>query len=735
MAFPSTLYKAASTLVVSCLLLTGTAQVPVSSFSVTPENLINEEFCSQITLENTGNAGYQPYIRLFLPPQITASSLEVQMLGNPVTDVVTVGTFSGSTLDDPNLQEEDPNNLVSGPAGYVWLNVNLPVGSLIEGAITLDVSLCATLNGPGVTADVPLTLETQVVYRFGDTPTGANGSIAGTLMSGQVTPKLYTFGYIVDMGTVVTGGCNYLSYDLIVDIAQQKVVNGLVINAPLPASIKYYDIYGITPGCIITQEPAIGGTGTINVQCNNVVGSDQEEDVKVSFLATVADILNDNSCSEIQVSSAATVVSNQQPTPLSSATGISAMHATFLPVSPSSDVIPGNTVSLGFDLAVSEFVAGLNELTFTCILPDGLSYQNPAWLNGTPINATITANVDGTTELFFDLVAANGGDFAPCDMRTLAFEALILEQYAGGGTVAAGDPLVTLGTVTYDVAGGVDGCTVPYTMGYSVDAPSVLKEIVTAPANGQNYVPGELITYRLTAEIPSGDVNNLVFEDLFPIPVHDVSTLNLTFGTDIDWSPLDNVGITPASISIDATKNKLVVDWGTVSFPTSLSSRIVSIDITIAIASAPFADGLMHTNFGRFSFENSIAESSSDLSLTSIGIGAPLLLFTKGVLTTDQPDAAYSPVMVPINANASNLDAWDWVTYRLTLNNIGDAPAYDVIVNDFPPTPQLGNCQVLSVKNGENTNVPYSGNLFGAGLVVSSVAKYNPSNQTDQVYV
>lgn len=711
------------------------AQTLDATLSVPAENLINEKFCVQMTLSNSGATGYQPYIRLFLPPQVSASTLEVDLLSQPVDNIAVVGVFSNGVLDDPNLLEDDANNLVSGINGYTYLNINLPVGSLINGGVDLLVTMCADLSGTGVVADQPLTISAQPVYRYGDTPIGTNGSMVGDVLSGTITPKLYYLSYSVDLTSIVAGECNYLNYDIVVDVANLKVVNGMMINAPVPSTLRYWDILSVTPGCIVTQEPALGSFGTIAVQCNNVVGADVPQDVKVSFLATVADVLDDHECGNVLVTSAATVTSNQQPTTLTALTGASGFHATFKPVAPSSEVMPGNTVVIGFDYSVSSFIDGINQLQFEAQLPDGLQFLNAAFLNGSPIIPIVTTNPDGTTDLEFDLWSANGADFGPCEVGTLAFEVLILETYTGGGIVAAGDQLTTSGQITYDIINGATGCTEPFSMVYGLDPLVVIKEIVTAPENGSIYVPGEMITYRLTAEIPTGDANNVIFEDLFPIPVHDVTDLDLTFGNDIVLAPNDNAGLVPQNISIDVAKNKLIIDWGDVTTTGGMDLLTIAVDITIPVSSEPFADGLTHTNFGRFVYDNSSAETATSLSLTSIEIGAPLLVFTKGVLTTDQPNATYSPIMVPINANASRIDAWDWVTWRLTLANIGDAPAYDVIVNDFPPTPQLGSCSVLSVKNGMNVAVPYTGNLFGAGLVVSSIPKNNLSNLSDQVYI
>lgn len=94
-----------------------------------------------MTIVNQGPTGYQPYLRLWIPAEMDASSLEVDLLGEAVTAVSTVGVFSGGELNDPLLPEDDPNDAVSGPAGYTLVRVSLPVGSLIDGGPGLEVNL------------------------------------------------------------------------------------------------------------------------------------------------------------------------------------------------------------------------------------------------------------------------------------------------------------------------------------------------------------------------------------------------------------------------------------------------------------------------------------------------------------------------------------------------------------------------------------------------------------------
>lgn len=711
------------------------AQSIQASLDVPAENLINEEFCFDVTATNTGPTGYQPYLRVWLPPEVPSNTLSVEFLGQPVASINIAGVFAGAPLSDPNLVTDDPNDLVSGTTGYKLVIVNLPIGSMIDGGVDAEVELCADLSGPGVQVGVPVQIEVQPIYRFGDTATGENGSIAGVASQGAVTPTLYSMSHRVNISEAVAGSCMQLQYDVTVDIAEQEQVTGLVITDPIPAGIEYVGILAVTPGCVVLQQPIVGSSGNLVVQCNNALGTASSTDVQVSYFASMGNVLDVMNCDSLQFINEAQVSSNEVP-PISASSNAKAYHITFKPQLPSTDIAPGETLSIGFEYTSAEYIEGIDAMEFRLVLPDGLQYANTATFNGSNISAsTVTPLGAGETELVFDLHAANGGDFAPCEVGNFFVYADILETYSNGEFLTANDELRSEGFVTYSLINGATDCARPYTASYRLPAAMVTKETISAPANGYGYVPGEMVTYRLTMEIPSGDARNVVFEDLFPIPIHDVTDLSLTFGDDIVHSPLDNVAQSPVSMTIDASKNTLFIDWGSISGPSSGIPIVISADISIAISSEPFADGLVHTNFARFYSSNTLLESSVDIDLTTLSVGAPELIMSKGIASTDQPDAVLSPINVPINANASGIDAWDYLTFMITLTNTGEAPAYDIIVNDFPPFPELGNCTVLSVENGDGDPLTYSGSLFTTGLVIDELQDQVAGSQQHKGYI
>lgn len=699
------------------------------------ENLINEEVCFSATLLNTGEVGYQPYLRVFLPSDFTAATFSAKFMGQPLTTIVNAGTFSGGTLNDGNLPVSDPNRVVTGLSGQTMLLVNLPVGALVADGIQLNVSFCAVLSGASATVGTPAEVTITPVFRYGDTPTGDNGSMLGMPVSSSVTPTLYRTAIVADPSDLVGGPCVGTQVDLIVDVATQRLVTGLQIQAQMPANFHYVALLTSTPGCVVQQQPTVGNGGTFAMLCNNVMGTNSTADVIASFMVYPADGLPITSCDSLVIETPMTVVSNQVPL-ITKVQRTKAYHMTFEPMAPTEDPLPGSTVSLGMQFGVSAYVPGVEALVLDLLLPDGLTYAGNGLLNGTPVNPTqITATGNGSTQLIFDLHELQGFDFSPCTGGLLTFDANIESVYNDGALVSAGDQLLAEGQVSYTLTGNAAPCVRPFAVGYSIPAATTAKEVISTPANGTNYVPGELVTYRLTMTVDAGNASNVVMEDFFPIPIHDVTDLSLVFGEDIVLASTDNSGGSPVSITVDADRNRLVLDWGDLSSPAPGVPLILAVEISLPVVAEPFAPGLQHTNFARFTSTNAANSNSSSVTHTTIQVGAPKLVMSKGVLTSDQPAATYSPVQIPVTANVNHIDAYDWVTFRTTLTNEGDAPAYDVILTYFPPVNRLNNCELLSVKNAVGTAMSYTGNLFTTGVVIEEIPKFQVGNTTNRAQV
>lgn len=703
-------------------------QTPTTDFAGPADVLIQEVACVSLTIWNEGDPGYQPYVRLFVPPEVPINSVAVRFMGDDLNTIVNAGVFSGGTLGDPNLADELPQNDVSGPDGYTFLVINLPVGSMVEDGVDLQVEVCGSLSGPGVTTDVPVEFQAQVVYRYGDSPTGENGPIEGAVNSTSVTPILYRLSKSANFSAQPAGVCWPMEYAVTVDIADGENVTGLTLEDQLPPGLVFDGLMSVTPGCVIQQQPAVGSSGgALTLTCSNANGSDQPTDIAINYLAHFGDVLDPMSCDSVSVINTATLSSNQGPDLATAASG-KAYHMTFDPMAEVAEPAPGATVNVGFLFGVSEFVDGIDALEATFELGDGLSYSGNASINGNAVTPlSVTNNGDGTTTLEFELMSALGANLGPCGAGVFFFEAQIEETLNDGSSVKAGETLPISGMARYGIENGTGLCARSF--GAAVKIPSVETEkaILSSPANGIAYVPGEDVVYRLTMSIPTEDAQDIVFEDLFPIPIHDVTDLDLTFGNDIQWSPIDNAGLTPQNIYVDPVKNRLFIEWGDLEQASTGSASVISVDITIPIATEPYGNGLIHSNFARFQTSNSTNGTAYSVNLVTLEAGSPDLTFFKGILDTDNPDEVLSPIMTPVNANASGVDAWDWITYQLTMTNLGDAPAYDVIVIDNPDA-GLGSCYVETVQDALGNDLSYTGNLFSTGLVIEQINDLSQGN-------
>ena len=716
-------------LVIGFFQLTAQAQDLSGELGGPSESLVNEEACFSITLENTGAVGYQPYLRVFLPPQLPAATFSAAFMGQdiPASQVTVVGSFSGAPLNDPNLLEGDPNREVTGTAGYSFVVVNLPVGAMVPGGIALAVDLCAQLVGE---LFVPVTLSTQPVFRYGDTATGDNGSLTYPASSAQVAPIPYRTSLSRLPGDLVGGACNAIEYTLAANIATNQLVTGMNLTATVPQGLAYVQLMMSTPGCIVTQQPAIGGTGNFVMQCNNVMGSANPQDVKAVFLLEPTTGPAASTCDSLAVVTDIALSSNQAPL-VQASMPVNLYHLTFAPVADADIIAPGQVLTLGVDYEMAGTVSGVDELLLELTIPDGLTYLGNPQLDGMPVNVTTTALGGGQTLLTVDLIAEGGANGA-CAQGSFSFETQINTSYTNGSVIAARDRLFAEGTMSYTLPGQT-ACVRPFEVGVSLPAPEFTKEVVSTPANGLRYTAGEDVVYRITMTSDGVALNNAVFEDLFPIPVHLVSDLNLSFGTDIVHAPTDNQGLVPQAITINAATNSLRIEWGDIPASVPGVPAVVAVDISIPVSGEPFAPFLRHSNFARLTSVNSGNQMATSLSYTTIDVGAPNLQIFKGVLAVDNAEAILLPydANLFLTANAQNVDAFDWVTFRTTLWNTGDAPAYDAIVNFFPPTDRLHLCSVDEVTLSNGTPVSYSGDLYGAGLVVSVV---NPGT-TGRVFV
>ena len=148
-------------------------------------------------------------------------------------------------------------------------------------------------------------------------------------------------------------------------------------------------------------------------------------------------------------------------------------------------------------------------------------------------------------------------------------------------------------------------------------------------------------------------------------------------------------------------------------------SSTVDLLFSLIVADDPFADGLFLTNMAHAFEASTNAGTSSDDAIIQFVLNEPVLISSKGVVYTNNPNAVFTPVDVgpagvsflapghpsvpprwsgvihsngldanPIDSNLSGVDAGDLVTFAITIENTGTSNngAFDIQLQDVLDT-------------------------------------------------
>ena len=717
------------------LLLGGVwAQTPQVTYALDDEELINDSFCFTSNFENTGATGFGPYLRIILEPGFTLDSVETFESGTNEP----VGTFpAGGELTDPIT-----GTPVTGTPGGQFVIHRLPVGTVVAGGPDIETTVCVTNTALSPSQnDNPNVDQTftnvdavtlQPAYEFGDTATGVNGPIVGAAESDSLdlVEAIYTFNEFARESEGSPGSQYVETYQLNIDIADGRQIVP-VYTYDIPSDEVPDDgslsISGAA-GCSVSITPGGGApNGVFELDCtgNSVTGSAAPDDINISFDYYIRSSTLDTSIC-----------------PTGGNTSASAKHLTIAKEVSPALTVPGTVLTFTIDFEISDDT-GLSALTLQDTLPDGLDFDensvnlvfdqvNGALSNGSDFTFSVSG---GVTTVTYDLRAVNGRDFPAGIQGQLTYQATVLQNYAATG-VHAGSPILaddTLGSAeiegTYSTTGGATSCSedsntiiniVPVTGEKSIS------RINGATVSGPTYevAPGDTVYYRLRLDVPSGATSDVIFEDFFPLPVFDVTTINPA--TDITLADAtatppgpDNVGATPVNITTNAAQNSLRFELGDVAFT---SSRTLSYDVAIDVAAEPFADGLILSNLFQYATSDTTNSVINGVEPIAITIRQPELTIDKKAISVSG-DAALS------GENVTGADAGDVITYTLSIENIGGADAYGVTITDDAPAQGYGTCSVNSVQlsGGADVSSRFAGtvtgnssDLFGAGLTLDT---------------
>lgn len=365
-----------------------TAQTPTLVNGAPTEGFIGEQICFPIDFTNTGGPGYGPYTRLIIPPELTFDNA---IFAGSTHTLQNLGTITGAPPNnfviDPIAQSNSNstlNDTIFAPTGSRVILLEYPVGSMVQGGVTLNSEVCLMVNA-NAPLDVPVDVCVQGMYEFGNTPTGVNGPIAATQVCAPVVPILFRFDKKVNgsdgIYEEVPGGgpapCHVHPYQLNVDIAAAGTLTGpIVITDVLPGELRYMGNISMPPGCTAV-EPTIGGLGgTLTVTCNGAFnGSTAAIDMQVTFDAAVSDTLDETICDTDLIGNNASINVPGRPSQADTVQ----THVQHLILGHSNNatgpVVIGQTVSYSIGFEITEFTAGVDSAVITFDVADGMVFN------------------------------------------------------------------------------------------------------------------------------------------------------------------------------------------------------------------------------------------------------------------------------------------------------------------------------------------------------------------------
>ncbi|WP_154223712.1 isopeptide-forming domain-containing fimbrial protein [Marinicella rhabdoformis] len=690
-------------------------QVPVVSPIGGLSDFPGADVCTTVSLNNTGATGYGPYFQITIPSDVAVDT--VTLFGGGVT-VTAVGSFPAA----PGNQLTDPvtGDSVSGNEGDVLYIIQPPIGSVVSGGPPLDFDICFSIDA-NAPVNIAIPVSVTPVYQFGDTPTGDNGPITGATQSFNVTPILVVFEKTNNApeGERPPGQDWPVGFTLTAHVASGNTIDNLVINDLLPPGFVLQPPVNVTGGvgCVTTT------SNPIVVNCAAVNGT-SGDDLVIEYSGYFADILDEMVCDVQTRTNSATLNGEHNSNPIPEETTTSDVVVEHVSIQKGASpglASPGETVVFTVNVQISEY-ATVNDLQLTDTIPDGYTYQGNFTSSIIGIAAVPTVNADGSTTLAIDATAA--GNIAGGNPQIIfTYEATIDQTYNNSSPVLASDSLTNTLMSVYDLTGGASACAEGSSATVAIRPITISKEIVNPQAS---YQPGETVTYRLTMMVPSGDTSSIVFTDFLPLPVFDVSSIdiaNFGVGFDIRLSPLDTMGLTPVSMIATGATNSLEITWPDVD---TLTNQIISVDIDVDVSSEPFADNLSLSNLFQGSTENTINVSSVAVTPVLFQVRAPELVITKGVLSADQGIISPLPANLPVDGDVVDVDANDLVRFQITVENVGGAPAHQVNITDVTPA-GFSSCILNTVVDGTGTPLTFTGSI-ATGLLLDNSLAANDDN-------
>uniref|UniRef100_UPI000255B5AC DUF4347 domain-containing protein n=1 Tax=Microbulbifer agarilyticus TaxID=260552 RepID=UPI000255B5AC len=398
------------------------------------------------------------------------------------------------------------------------------------------------------------------------------------------------------------------------------------------------------------------------------------------------------------------------------------------------------------------------------------------------IDRGINANGTLDGDLFADAVTQG------TTTVVVTYQVEIREQYIGAPL--AGTPNANVDTLdsvsnSANIAGELPNINVPLEDGSSesvtIGGADSDKEVFavngsSAPEDVDEVRAGDLVTFAVTIELSSFDHQGLTITDYLPLPVFQATNPSYVdtgngaslpgvnqwgFGPATDFSEFPPGYLDPANVTTSVSAGDNAIDWRFAPISQDASNGgTLQILFTVEALDAAFADGLFINNVSQVSIANTNGTVLLDPDTAPLEVLSPDINITKGIVSSDNtngvldPDPAapvtFDPAgtaatgnapwtgtitsqdldLLPIDSNLDGVDAGDLVRFVITVENTGGADAFDIaIVEDLPSgfVFPAGSTN-LQVFNGAGDAIPFTGNLFGSGLVLTDPQDNDPSN-------
>lgn len=737
------------TVVASAAFAQPTAQCSLNA----PASVVRAQtFTLDVDVTNGGSAtGYGPMVELFLPASVTFSS--ASSFGAPVTPVV-------NTTTTPFVNSVTAETVL-GPASSRYLALRLPFSHVAPG-VSRRVTL--TLNtAAGAALDTPSQVQASCLFALGATPASDPMTDAPVRSDLPTNATDQTSRGVIPVGAVVAGRFELVSNgstvtDVVtgtrtpveavfeIDAAAGHTIMPATAVITLPDAFQLISASGGADAAIssVPMAPAATPGGTVTVaypRINGVAGLDRTIRVR-GFISLNrlggAPTINPATLNPIALGPTLSLSGSGLANAVS---GQASLRGHAVLIRETADVtspVPGATVTFTQTVQQSDFFeTSSNEVTTT--LPAGLSYVAAS---STPI----TPGGSGST-LTFSVGAiplVGTGDTTPAT-RVNTFQVTVDQNYPTSSPVSGADRLATTHSLVSQIVGGTTRTQTEAASGTDatlvVSPPTFTAVALTSGSPATAVRAGDVVTYRLTSRLTSGDHDGETLTLALPAPLFAATELSAaTFGgAAVRYGPGATAGL-PTSVTISTIASSNLV---TLTFPRitgSVAPVVVEVDVDVTVTGGVIEDGLTLVT-PVVSTQTGVGQTSTRSDNPRFTVQAPNLRVLSHAFSSTTADAVFTPaatVTLPspltstnlsgvANSNVAGVYATHSADVRVIVENRGNAPAREARVRLVLPSGLSGS--LVSVVDGAGAATPTSGDLFGAGLdLTDPVAATSPGS-------